>query len=669
MAAATPRSTHAIDAATTRTTIDDHDLLRTIPFPAWAAYDMRDPWPTLPGYASTMTRDAGLPERMRPQARSGFDPELRFAPAALSTFCPSVLRPWLTVAEWRAVEVLVSVEAFRERVLRPDADAIAATMPPPRVSALAPELEQDLIDKQYLRRRGADAGRALRACLVFAIVKSCLTALRMIWDGREFNALCHPPPKFSITRLDVMRAKLLDRRVKAYVVYDFQTWFLQFILHPEVRAFFTTTLKSGEVAELEGAPMGWSWACTLAQAMTVAFARAVLQDLRASPDELIAEFCIDNTIIATTTDTITTEAILASVRKVAERTGIRVKPSSVDSGTTVEWLMYQLDCTTRTATFKEAYRQRLLSAAAKIRNGFRRRDPTLLEAWSVSGLLIFTIYAAGQSLRPVRPLLEWLAAHAPPTQDRSAWLNRAPLPYPRMQRELILHLAQATAQPPLLPGGAPSAWCVTDAAGDGDRQSQQGLNAVVISTPSALRLEVYRCSSPDIASRELCAQLRAFRSILEMLPDDPEAREAPRPPCILSFVDNEVARAALRRGFSMSSPDGLAASMHDTLSDVRQTGHHPNVLRVDTHHCLADPWTRTLLRGDPVPEGVTVWERTCGHPWVPTVLCPCEVDHLRDTGADMTKVRRWLDEPPCWRSSTDPYTTWHDQGVIAPAGQ
>lgn len=579
---------------------------------------------------------------------------MRFATPSVHTVDPASFRPWLTDAEWQCVEVLIDPRAFEERVLQPDWQARAQQLynPDARWSVrLSREQVEDLIAKRYLT---PTTGPAACPCGVFAVVKSDNETLRLIWNGVLFNSLCRDPPRFSITALPLMLSKLLHPDVRYYIVWDYATWFVQLKCHPGVRRFFTTRVGR-QLYELAGAPMGWDGACAVAQALTAAFTRALLAELSLTTNDITCEFCIDNTIWAVRC-AVEPDTVTAALRRVAARFNVVIKKDSITTGPSVEWLTYALDVRTRTAVFKDAYKEKLRAAVRLVRNGYRTRAPTVLEVWSICGLLIFSRYAARGSLRDLKPILLWLQQTAREAlADSTVWTAQRPMPEPRLLREALERLVDVTIAPPPLPGATvPDAWTVSDAAGGAD-----GRTVWLVFTRASTTLRVYACPSTLIAERELCGLVGGCDAAVTLAS---HAGCAPRR--IVSYTDNEVARAAAARGYSVTAADEVAARLEQQEASMVGKQVSREVYRVPGERCIADAWTRKLPNGAPVPFGLWSWPRTCAHDWVPLQPCTCVRAALATTGADMSVFERWSETLPTGADLRDPRGAWHAAGIV-----
>ena len=610
---------------------------------AWAAYD-RVGAIDAPGYVTFQTKAAGLPD-MRPRTQRGVPSGAKFASACVETADPERLRPYLTETEWDVVKVIVDQEAFASRVWK------GVPQEPRRhcdtETRMSDELIADLIAKQYLIPLPDDYKHMNLAvmcpCAIFPVLKSDGETLRLIWNGVCFNECCHTPPRFRITPLREMLQRLLQAGVTYFLAYDFKTWFVQLKCCEGVAARFTTRIK-GKLYRVCGVPMGWAWACAVAHAVTVAFTRAVREELGVrqwQQDVVCAEWCIDNTIMALRGGQETADRVLAAVNRVAVRLGVQLKASATEAGPSVDWLLYRLDARDRTATFREDYEGRLKRLVARARRGGKA---TMAEWWSVLGLVVFSVYASRIPYTQVRSLFEWLAAHAPPQGEPprtwAAQLVHDP-PAWRAVWEIGRELLATTIRAPPLPRvpAEVATWAITDAATSGN-------NVVFLITPTAWDLEVYPCEAADIAERELCAFVRAAeRAAAEpTVPGPDEERDR----AFVGYIDNEPARVAAARGWSLWASPHLAVRLERGVDrdEARRVEWYP--MRVGTEACVADAWTRRDAQGAAIPCQRRRWSRGhCSHThFGPGRLCECVPQLLRDAGVDPRTAERWLAEPP-----------------------
>ena len=626
--------------------LNDRDLLRNIRCPTFLAYANDERLPSAPSYASAFSIDAGLP-RAQPSRSGPIPPGARFATSVVETVDTTRLREFMPDGDWNVVQVLTDTAAFERLVLAADWRQRLRDIGPQQPCRLSRDLVEDLIAKGYLRPVPPGTKPPI-TCVVFAVLKSDGVSLRLIWNGIRFNLICNPPPLFTITRLPDMLGRLLRPGVKYYITWDFSTWFVE-LRAPAAARFFMTEI-AGEVYEVAGVPMGAAWACAIAQACTAAVSRALLAELKATPDDLVFEHCIDNTCAAVLTDALTPQQILQALQTVCNRFGVHVKPSSVEHGHTIDWLLYSLrlspDGSPGTAELKADYRGRLRKAATRVRHYSARHLPSYTEVWSICGLMLFTLYATRTPYTRAPRTLHWLATSLP--QSARAWMGPATFPHWREVRELLEHFGGLTVRPPLLPGGRYRAWAITDAALSA---GARGLNAVIAFTPRHTVLSVYQCiSSHHIAERELCASVTALRLLA--------APEAGTGGAVVSFTDNETARAAVDRGYSVVAPPVLAQALERQTIALEAVCSYSIILRVDTHRCVADAWTR-----HGVTKSVT-WPRTCSHPFVPTYICPCTERALLGTGAPPDPLHAWQRNPPAVPALRDPSSDWFREGVV-----
>ena len=610
--------------------------------PGWIAYAHAAGRETrLPAYARFLSKQAGLPVMRDSRQPQQYPTGARFANSVVETFDPARLRTYLTDDEWKCVECIVSMDAFRAAVM-PDYDKLTQRAQQPRSSApassrLPAELVADLYDKNYVERPATAAQVQqlnLCPCLVFAVVKSDGTSLRLIWNGKEFNLLINTPPHFVITQMPEMLQRLLRPDVAWYLAFDFQTWFLQLIVADGIKWLFGTVL-AGQLCRLKGVPMGLAWACVIAHALTVGFTRAVMQELgNDSKYILTAEFCIDNTIYAVSKDApFTPDQLYATVKRVAQKMNIALKDSATESGTRVEWLVYVLDAEKRKASFKPAYIQRLESARALARSS---RPRTTADLWAMLGLVIFTCYAARWPLTRAAHLVDWLAAHAPPTEAAAvpAWGRSTPeFPHGRLAHDLLQQAAGATVDPPPpLSRGTHGPWAVTDA-------STSGNEVACVFRGDHVHVRIVRRGSGPIHVLELSAALMALEKVLDE-PAEVAERGVPL------YIDNDVARAALERGWALWADAAQAARLEGIAARLEQL--HASVLpvRVDTTRCIADAGTRRTTTGDDVPEQTFTITRTCAHDR--HTVCPCVDAEFEARHLPCATLRAWREQPPWW---------------------
>lgn len=571
-------------------------------------------------------KNAGLPA-----ARYTRDPPREgapFADACFATVDPCALRPYLTEEEWKAVQVITDAAAFEQRVLLPDWQR-RLNDARKRVSRtrLTQQQVNELQQRGYLRQPTDADGRVPIPCAIFAVNKTDGT-LRMIWNGIPLNDICHPPPPTNIRPLHEQLQRLLHPAVKYFVAFDFRTWFCQLIVALAVQCWFATVVGEGEVWLVNGVPMGWAWACAVAHALTLGFTRALLVELGLEDGDVVAEHCIDNTIFAVKTDRIAADAIVAALRTVAARFGIRVKESSVETGATVDWLCYRLDADTHTARFKDPYVEKLKRSAAVVAHASGRQW-RLVDVWAIAGLAIFSVYAARQPLTVLRETVAWLGAHAPAADDRAAWATvvTQPPPWAEMRRALRA-LGAGVWHPPPQPSKNLLAWGISDAAWS---PRERRMNALVFFTPLTTTLVVFSCASTDIAARELCAG----NAMLALLPP-PQS-----PGRVVLYGDNTVACTALRRGWALWAPETSAATLEPAHREREAAGVQLEVIQVPSASCFPDAWTR------PFPgllEGVWTWPRSCAHSFSAGNVCECIQQSLRATGAPMERLERWVAE-------------------------
>ena len=616
-------------------TLDPLHLLRDVTVPARTGgrrgrhdlrYGLDDIALSLPSYAGLVAADAaGLPKRLAHSdpshlAANGLRSfaRARFAPAAVCTLHPALLREWLKPEEWQYVSTVTDVSLFRKRVLKVcDSGEVASRQATVRDVHLSRCHRDDLMAKGYLKRIRKAAFR----CSIFAVWKAD-GALRLIWNGIPFNSLCNDPPDMHILPYPGMLAALLEPTVRNYVCYDFRTWFVQISVVAEVAQYFACRFPNGEIYVVCGVPMGWSWACAIAQALTQAFARAVIAEMGVSHNQVTLAFCIDNTIWAIRDSKVTTLAIMTAVTRVAARFGIQLKESATDLGQEVDWLPFTLNAQSHTASFKLAYRERL---SALSDGAVRQKDhpAELIDVWRALGLLLFSAYAARIPLSDpaVKKLILWMGSHTPAQADSTAWQQEVIFPWWEEAATLARQLRSVTITAPPMSTGVARAWFVSDSA-TGSTTSL-GHDVYILFLPFLTRVVVC-VQTGSIAASELNTHINATRAALLVLQVSESRTD--RGDIIVGFGDNVVALAAQRRGFALWADDALARRVTDLKSALEDAGmilEAPWVEGGDTGACLADVWTRG---GD-----VGSWDfgPCTTHSFGPGRLCQCTIAALR----------------------------------------
>lgn len=550
-----------------------------------------------------------------------------FAVSAIETLKPEILKQWLSLEHWATVEVIVDIRAFQERVLGGDAQAgtgdhvkVEDEEKTSRISRLHRE---DLCAKGYLRRIHS----AYMCCTIFSVWKSDGVSLRLIWNGVPFNARCKRPPPFTITNYRDMLAKLLAPEVYAYICFDFQTWFAQIAPHREVARYFATKIGR-TVWGLTGIPMGWSWACVIAQYLTQAFARAVLSRLKLERSEVVVEFCIDNTIIAFRRiqgrPAVSSEELLEVMRvvqTVADEMNIRIKASATEIGERVEWLPYVLDAGSKRAHFKTSFKEKLEACRSEAQVRAQRGAPcALIEVWRTVGLVLFALYAAMLPLSRLRNSIRWMASVARSVESDREWLTQTrSFEYweeVRSAADAAAQTAEEGIRPPPLREDVETkirAWFVSDAATSGNCSfvsfSPEQVTVRSWTAPLGARIETL----------ELEAHLRALSHVMQ---------QAEGPGLFLGYGDNVVALAAQRRGYSMIAPTHLAAQVEVCAEALRSRGQMLLAPYVESKACLADVWTR---RAEPVDR---TFPACVSCPYVPGAPCECTLRQLRTLAKD-----------------------------------
>lgn len=522
-----------------------------------------------------------------------------FANSAVATVDINDFKAFVTDQEWTEVlEPFLSLEAWERSVLKEDwrehARQSRTDCRPPKFTI---EQQRSLFVKGYVKRTRHGKFYAR----IFAVWKSDGITLRLIWNGKGFNAACRPPPKFTITPLPEMLQKLLQPGVEAYLAFDATTWFVQFDVPDEISQFFATVLWDGREVVLRGVPMGAAWACALAQTMTIGLARAICEELtrRGIEVPLAVEVCIDNTIFGVRRAE-DVGKIKEVVKETAARLKVVLKESAFEEGTSVDWLAYRLDAKAKVAIFKDSFKEKSRAAAVVADQCLTGKQQAVVhDVWCVGGLAMFACYASRTSMRVLKPVVEWLSSSSPRTL--AEWRREVPsagAPW-GLLRDFLQGMAGLSVAPPPVPTMTVKAWFVTDA-------STSGSNAIVWVVDRKLGINVYECKEQRIEARELQAHVKASLLVAGQVSDG----------YVVGFGDNVVALVARRKGYSMWAREELAKAVEQTREIYDKRKLTLIAPYVPTAACIADVWTRV--------QGLQIqkeWQCEGVHPHVAGVLC------------------------------------------------
>lgn len=398
---------------------------------------------------------------------------------------------------------------FRDRVLR--------AMPEPvrRPSRMRRDLWAELRNVGYLRPCGA---APMWLCPLFAVPRKD-GRWRLIWDGRNANAQCLPPPRVHFPTLREDIQALLGPRVRGLVAIDLKSWFVQLRLSPGTAAFFGALGADGVPFRVTGLPMGWTWAPVAAHAATCILARRTMMALpSATRAALVAvRVYVDNVIFAVA-EIVACDMVLATLRRICREAGAVIKPSSVESGRSAEWRGLVLS-----VGASPSYRV-APAFVAKLREAV---PGAMAPAPAAGDLLVLCACAAYVAAAAVRPLAE-----IPSVMEALVWCGvtlgpfmsgspadivphlRSPCPGSIWSVALIADLARVVAWarevhvPPIGLPQAPRAFGVSDAAGWGGG----GMAAFAVHTPRRMVVSIWHVGDAPIANSELDALLRGVEA-------------------------------------------------------------------------------------------------------------------------------------------------------------
>lgn len=528
--------------------------------------------------------------------------DLPFAEAVVHTVDVRTLRKWMTDSEWQAVEVLTNAELFEQRVIRPHTvEEREAQQAKVRRSRITRAQWAELRLKRYVRKLRRDKTKF--KCSGFAVLKADRKHLRFIWNGVPFNSICNPPPRFSITSMPTMIDRLFRKKVRFFFSWDYSTWFVQLMTDREVAKWFGIVTDAKEAEEvMMGEPMGWAWACAIAQYCSIAIMRNFLSELGATEEDVSVEICIDNCVVAVHAERFEQQQMVDALRKVCGEHGAVLKESALDVGERVEWMVYVLDAKEHRAEWKEGFQEKLSGVASK---EWMKKEMPYRELWTIAGLVLFAMYAAGHVLIPLRRTLKWLAENSPSVEEWELQVDSIPADHLedlRIAANLLVddqHFMSPRRQI-----NEYDAWIIADA-------STSGWDAYIVITSKGMMLKSYE-GKGMIHERELAVQLEAMQDTIR------EGMVQPEGACFLLYGDNTTANKALKRGYALWCEGTDVDFAVLRRGDVRWEEE-----RVETHRNVADAWTRVSSR-----VSVKQMFAECEH-YRPGVICACIEEVLR----------------------------------------
>ena len=315
------------------------------------------------------------------------------------------LDPELDADILRTITAVLSMDCLRERVLLPGFVGDRS-----RVLRAPAARVNELREKGYIRKlRPHQVPSHAFACTMFWVPKDDDTD-RTIFRGPPLNRCCRRPDPTRFSPLPLMLERLTDPCVEWYLAYDFRTWFVELRLPDEVAKLFVVVMRNGSVWRVVGVPMGWSWAPTLAQAITLGLLRITMRRL---PEEVkplvhVNYGYLDNVIFALK-DKAVAPIVDACWRKVTAEFGVVLKDSATETGTSVDWLGAVLEAGRREARF----RARFLEKLQDVRKCYHEGQVTTVRAWwRMVALAVHVRWVRQETFTDLITPLRWLSRTA-----------------------------------------------------------------------------------------------------------------------------------------------------------------------------------------------------------------------------------------------------------------
>jgi hypothetical protein len=259
--------------------------------------------------------------------------------------------------------------------------------------------------------------------------------------------------------------------------------------------------------------MGWSWAPVIAHSISQILLRRMTAAFRTAGVNIVASCVyIDNMIVALQ-DQADTEPILTIMKEVCANAGAVIKPSSIETGTSVDWRGLTLDATEHRYRLKDAFVNKIRAAWNEAKEV--RGHPRL--SWSAAipllSCIIYATYARDYPLGTIVSTMRWVVRLSSLLEKDAARITTTTLTFPAAVAADIDRTISSA------PDWSSLRLCITqkarafgqsDAAGAEDRTA---LAAYAYHAPTEMRLKVWQPSATaDIFQREFDAMMSGMRS-------------------------------------------------------------------------------------------------------------------------------------------------------------
>lgn len=446
---------------------------------------------------------------------------------AVETLRWETILPFIPTERRAVVEVILNEKKFRDIVLRKDAQ-----FPPPqncRLPSMPFRLQEEIIRLGYLRSPGRIP---LVTCPIFSVPRPD-GKKRLIWDGRNLNALCNPPPPFHFQPLAEMLAHLMQSEIATFITFDLRSWFVQLRPNRKIARFFATRLKKGFFI-LTGLPMGWCWAPIIAQFVAEGFVHKVTPLL---PRNVIIFVYIDNIIVGIPKEHAGDGgALLKIITQQAEICGIVIKDTSITLGSTAPWLGTELCATQHEFRLKPAFIHKLSQLWAAV----REKSCICKRTWYILlSCLIHMVWVSQEQLCTIAPVIKTMSDIGRTIVGSSSWEEEYQvLPSVRSMIDMEMQIRLRNDWKPFPSFLRPSRPCAC-----GFSDASQQARAWAFHSPSAMVLEISQNSpsSHSIFSLELQAMVEGQIFL---------SRELPRGSAYVWLADNTAAIFVCHRGVS-----------------------------------------------------------------------------------------------------------------------
>ena len=239
---------------------------------------------------------------------------------------------------------------------------------------------------------------------VFKVMKSDGSSTRLIMDCRPLNQAVVPPPTFFLPSPQTLIPFILS--FSFGWTSDFQSWFFQFLLHPDIASFFCFRFLNSIYALLVLA-QGFSWAAVIAQ-----FTSCFLNGTHPSSKECFLQgdsaTWIDNTLLlAHSVESLRCRVDNFIARCETANAVLGAKdPLDLSSSSHINFAGMEFDLKAKTWSLKQTWREK---AAETFRSVLNSSSVTTRQWLSLIGIAIWVLRVLLLPIALLDDCIEWVS--------------------------------------------------------------------------------------------------------------------------------------------------------------------------------------------------------------------------------------------------------------------